>query len=686
MEKNNRRPLWQVLCIFAAIFLTLSVFLGLIFQFYITPKAAEKKLGYYSVNCKKTEQKYAIPDRDFVLRQSFKAKDSISGYEIFIGFTDEKLAERKAQSEEGKWIAVKGTLQIRLLDSNGNVLDDFLLDNAKLNEALYFNRIIRNFDTLISGNVRGQTYTLEITGELPKDTGLCFYGSDYDCYLDGEWTENGVSRQSDMTFYVLSPIYTMARLLFLAFSVGLLAVFTIVYFCAYVFRVKKHTLFFVTVLIMGLGYTTLITPFGVPDEAAHYYTAYRFANTVSGTEQTETPNKTVYIRACDTDYNGVISNFYGKILVPTVSTYATTINTVLGVEENKEQIEISSDFISGNYVCYAASGLGIAVGKVLQLSSALTFYLGRIMNLLLFAFLGACAVKKIPFGKNILFAVALLPLTLQQAASYSYDSVIIAFAFYYLAQVLFLAYTAEKIRIWDIVQLVLCMAVFCAPKAGVYIVLIAVLPLILFNKNLPKKQAIATVCGVAVCAFVWLAVFNLNRLNNVGSTAETTTYTLGYIFSNTKEFISLWVNAYFVEKETWLYALFGSDMAWANLHVEKSWGLLFAVLLLVSSIRYGKTTEPQMRRTDKLFLGAGTLLCIAGFCAAAYLWTPNNESYVVGLQTRYILPVLPMILLLLRVPPLKLKKDITAFLSVAFVLGHVFYIVDALNVTLLSTW
>lgn len=684
MEKTKQKPLWKVLCVFAAIFLVLSIFLGVIFQFYITPKAVENTLGYYSVNCKTSEQKFTIPDNDFVLCQSFQAKDSISGYEIFVGFTEEKLAERNALSLDGSWIDINGNLRIRLLDSNGTVLDDYVLDHEQLNAAWYFGRIIRNFDSLISGNVRGQTYTLEITGDFPKNAGLCFYGSDYDCYLDGEWTANGVPRQSDMTFYILSPIYTMARLLFLAFSAGLLAAFTIVYFCAYVFRAKKHTLFFVTVLIMGIGYTALITPFGVPDEVEHYYTAYRFANTISGTEQTETPDKTVYIRACDTDYNGVISTFYGKVLVPTVSTYATVINNILGVEENQEQIEISSDFISGNYVCYAASGFGIAVGKVLHLSSLFTFYLGRTMNLLLFAFLGACAVKKIPFGKNILFAVALLPLTLQQAASYSYDSVIIAFAFYYLAEVLYLAYTAEKIRIWDIVQLVLCMAVFCAPKAGVYIVLLAVLPVILFNKNLPKKQSIASVCGVAVCAFIWLVIFNIHRLSDAGSSAETTTYTLGYIFSNPKAFISLWVNAYFAEKETWLYSLFGSHMAWANLRVEKTWGLLFAALLLLSGIRYGKTVEPQLRRTDKLFLGAGILLCIAGFCAAAYLWTPNNASYVVGMQPRYILPVLPMLLLLLRVPSLKLKKDITSFLSVAFVLGHIFYFVDALNVTLLA--
>lgn len=685
MEKTKQKPLWQVLCIFAAIFLVLSIFLGVIFQFYITPKADENSNGYYSVNCKNRNAQYMIPADAFTVRQSFIAKDSISGYEIFVGFTEEKSAEREALSSNGTWIDIYGKLRIRLLDSNGNVLDDYVLDHTQLNAAWYFGRIIRNFDSLIFGDVRGQTYTLEITGDFPKDSGIYFEVSDYDYYLDGELTANGAPLSADIAFYMLSPIYTMARLLFLAFAVGILAAFTIVYFCAYVFRVKKHTLFFVTVFIMGLGYTALITPFAAPDETVHYYTAYRFANAITGTEQTETPNETVYVRACDTDYDGRLSNFYGKNYVPTVSTYATAVNNVLGVGESEEEIELSSAFISGNYVCYAASGIGIAIGKALHLSAVLTMYLGRMMNLLLFAFLGACAVKKIPFGKNIFFAAALLPLTLQQAASFSYDAVIIAFAFYYLAECMYLAYTAEKIRLWDIVQLVLCMTVFCAPKAGIYIVLLGVLPIILFNKKLPKKQQIGLICGIAVCALVWLAVFNVSRLSGTGySDDDTVYYSLGYIFENPLGFVRLWANTYFQEKETWLYSLFGSDMAWVNLKVEKSWAVVFIILLFVGSIRYSKTVEPKIRNTDKIFLGGVSLLCIAGFCAAAFLWTPIGESHVFGLQTRYMIPVLPMILLLLRMPAVSCRKDITNFLTVTAVLANALYIVDALNVTLLA--
>lgn len=681
MKKTEQRPLWQVLCIFAAIFLVLALFLGMVFQFYITPKAAEDKMGYPSVFCKNADKPFVPTNGKFTLRQSFTAKDSMSGYEIFVGFTEDKKAERAAESENGEWVDVNGSMRIRLLDSDGNVLDDYPLTHEQLNAAWYFGRIIRNFDALISGGVRGQTYTLEIIGDFPQDAGIYIAMSDRDYYAEGTLEADGVPVAADISFYTVSPIYTMARLLFLVFSVGILVAFTLVYFCAYIFRAKKHILFFVTALIMGLAYTALITPFSAPDETVHFFMAYRFANVVTGAPQTEMPHDTLYVRACDTDYNGRLSQFYGKFYEPSVSTYAREINSLLGDAESEEQIEIQSDFVSGNYVCYFPAGLGIALGKTLHLSSALTFYLARFMNLLLFAFLGACAVKKIPFGKNIFFVAALLPLTLQQVASVSYDSILISVGFYYLALCVHLAYSAEKLRVWDIVQLVLCLAVFCAPKAGVYIVLLAALPIVLFNRKLPKKQRVCLFCGSIVCAALLFAVFNFWRLSDTGEPAAVETYTLGYIFAHPLDFVKLWVNTYFQEKEIWFYSLFGSDMAWVNLKVEKSFAVLFVTLLVLGSL-LSDNDAVKPRATDKIFYSATALLCIAGFCAAAFLWTPYTSDYVVGLQTRYILPILPMLLLLLRMPSVSCRKDMTNFLTVAAVTANALYIVDALNVTL----
>lgn len=691
MHTEKRKPLWQVLVVFFALFFALSAFLGLVFQFYVKPEAAKPEAIYYSAASKNRDTKIVLPDGDFTLTQTFTAKDSVSAYEFFLGFTDEKQAERDRQMEkngDGNWIRVKGEMTVTLKDNAGNILDVYELDEDLLNEALWFGWMWHSLDTVIAGGVRGQVYTLEINGNLPKDSGICFDASNHDYYKEGALLSDGEALEQDLAFYVISPAYTMTCLLFAAFSAGLLAAFTVIYFCAYVFRVKKHILFLVTVLIMGIGYTALMTPFTVPDETVHYYTAYRVSNALTFTkEKADSPDTELYVRACDTDYQGIFSNFNGKHYMPSTSSYATAINNVLGAEESEEMVLKTSEQISGNYVCYTPAGIGIAIGRILHLNSVPTFYLGRMMNLLLFAILGMLAVRKMPFGKNILFATALLPLTLQQVASYSYDSVIIAFAFYYVATCFDLAYRAKRIRITDIAALLVCLMVFCAPKAGVYVLLAGLLPIVFWNKQLPKNKKWLTVGAAAVGAVAFMLIFNLSRIGGSGYTDDTTQYfTLGDIFENTKGFIALWVNAYFESKETWFYSLFGSYMAWVNLEVEKTFALFFGSLLMLSSVREDDSISPlQMRNTDRYFMIPVVLLTVAGFCAASYLWTPIDATAIQGLQTRYIIPILPLILLSLRNSALTHRKSITEFLTVSLVVTNIFYIVDAFRAIML-TW
>lgn len=125
-------------------------------------------------------------------------------------------------------------------------------------------------------------------------------------------------------------------------------------------------------------------------------------------------------------------------------------------------------------------------------------------------------------------------------------------------------------------------------------------------------------------------------------------------------------------------------MAWVNLKVEKSFALVFGSLLMISSIREGERAKFQMRNTDKYFMIPVALLTIAGFCAASYMWTPIDAVSIQGLQTRYIIPILPLILLSLRNSALTYRKNLTNFLTVSLVVTNAFYIVDAFNAIMLT--
>lgn len=681
MNNEKKKALLKALGIFAALFIILAFFLFFVFEFYITPQAEKDKYDYYSVMSKNTNDIIMV-EGSHVLTQTFTAKDSIGGFDLFVGFTEEKLEERAKQSVNGEWVRVKGDVTISLIDENGSVLDCYEMDEDQWNEALFFGRIMRYYNSPIVGDVRGHTYTLKVETNLAKDAGIFFYISDADFYQEGEMTVDGASYDRDLGFFISSPNYTMLCLIFLAFSAVILLLFTVSYWCIYFFHAKPHIIFLIVVLLLGTVYTVLMTPYTVPDEKAHFYTAYRVSNILLGTEATDTPDKSVAVRACDTDYNGIIYDWRGRSREPAVSTYAAAINAALGAKENKDDFVIlQSNAISGNYVCYIPAGIGIAIGRALGASSVVTFYLGRFMNLLLFAILGMLAMRKMPFSRNILFPVALMPMAMQQVASYSYDSVIFAFAVYFVAACLDLAYQRNRVRIWDWIALVLCAVVFCAPKSGIYVLLLGVGLIILFNTSIPSRQRWLTAASIAAIGIFLLLAFNLHRVGeHVGGETEIT-YTLDWLLENPREFVNLWGKTYFVEKEKIVYSLFGSDMAW-HTKVERTFALPMCLFMVLASLRSPKMQEKSMRKTDNIFILLVVLAVIAGFCAAAFLWTQTEYDYIWGIQTRYVLPILPLILLLFRNAPIACKKDITSFLINGLVLINGLYIVDALNVFL----
>lgn len=202
------------------------------------------------------------------------------------------------------------------------------------------------------------------------------------------------------------------------------------------------------------------------------------------------------------------------------------------------------------------------------------------------------------------------------------------------------------------------------------------------NRAIPKKQSWIFVGGLLAAAVGFFFLFNAFRLSSAVTTTSNA-YTLQLIFDDPLQFVELWVNTYFENKEWLAYSAFGSDMAWVNLPVSKTYALAFAALLLLSSARGDTPSERiRMRPLDKTVMWSAVLLTAAGFCAAAFLWTNANSATVAGIQTRYILPVLPLILLLLRNDALVCRKDITGFITSGFVATHVFYITDLLQTVL----
>lgn len=97
---------------------------------------------------------------------------------------------------------------------------------------------------------------------------------------------------------------------------------------------------------------------------------------------------------------------------------------------------------TGIYSCapYLAPALGIALAKFLSQPAIVLFYSARLANLAFYLAAVYLALLLMPFGRPMLFCLALMPMTLHQAASVSADSATIASSFLLFACILYLAF------------------------------------------------------------------------------------------------------------------------------------------------------------------------------------------------------------------------------------------------------
>ena len=186
-------------------------------------------------------------------------------------------------------------------------------------------------------------------------------------------------------------------------------------------KIRPENLFLLLVILFGLLFMVAITPLAVPDEYHHYL------STLSQT------SKMLYGKCqADAAYLNV-----DDISIHNIS-YETFQNMLNGLfnEGISGQIKTFDDEAAGYPVQYAPQMVGMGLAMLLHLNRYWVFLLGDFTNLLFYAAVTYAAIRRIPVGKVPMMIVALLPMSMQQASSYSSDAFINAMAFLLVAEMM----------------------------------------------------------------------------------------------------------------------------------------------------------------------------------------------------------------------------------------------------------
>ncbi|MHC5249939.1 DUF2142 domain-containing protein [Enterococcus sp. LJL90] len=257
---------------------------------------------------------------------------------------------------------------------------------------------------------------------------------------------------------------------------------------------------FLIIVLFGLC-DSLITPVRQDlDENHHYYNAMQLADGKFRIQSTEM------------DFLEISPDFLTISGFPSRPETGEPTNTNLYYEAfmslEHQPSNYQEDLLTkGNLISpsYYASGLGIAVGRLLSNKVAFSYYMGRFFNLLSFALLAYLAIKISKVFKLQLLVMATLPYALWITAGFNYDSLYYGLAL--LAVSLFTNILHEKKLTPKSAWLygLVCVG-FVTNKVPVFLLifLLLFLPKSYYSKQLNRLKAFFITIFYSIIGGAWL--------------------------------------------------------------------------------------------------------------------------------------------------------------------------------------
>lgn len=455
------------------------------------------------------------------------------------------------------------------------------------------------------------------------------------------------------------------------------------------------TVYLVSVLGLGLIVSTLIPLMAAPDEATHLYIAYDISNNLLGIDPSA--NGTLMMRYDDA-FRYYESENIGRAYL---NTY---FDSFFAGIDNSQLIDSGVYVADSPFYLHIFAALGITVGRLLGLGTTLTFMLGRWLNLLVFGLISYFAIRKVPFGKSVVFVWAMLPITLQQVASYSYDSMINALSILTICLTLHFMYGEKtenkKKLIIEIIILVLA-TLLLVPCKGHAILPLSLLPLMIIIKLVwdrrttmrayvnEKPHRRKVVIGVIVLAAVTILAMGALVLKMLLASADANgtyvawtgsyAHTMGYYLKNPVEFVSIFINTLWAKGEEWFVQMIGGSLGWINIKVPIIFVLPFFLLLFYAGARREDESQP-ISIASKLWMWIVFLgICFLACLGMLLYWTPTTSPIIQGVQGRYFLPALVLPFIASRTKTTQVSKNADKIIVYTVMILYVFIVTSLIK-------
>ena len=406
--------------------------------------------------------------------------------------------------------------------------------------------------------------------------------------------------------------------------------------------------FLVVSLVFGLLFVFVTPPLQSPDEGVHFIRSYLL------NDKQLFPIK---------NSEGKVGNYLPSAIVQFVDstkymcfhpenkyTYSQLIqNSSIKLDFRDT---LFNDYQNAYSLAYLPQAFGMRVARELYyffddvtLSPALLMYFGRVFNLLLYIICIYMAIKRTPILKGTFLFLALMPMSIFQAASLSYDVLINSVLFLWLAIIFDYAFSeTTRVKYSELVIMALLFTLVNIAKPVYSPMLLMVL---LIPKNKIKKKPILTIGSFLALNCVLYMGWSIlaKHLTSVAADSGASVFSdqVNYILSDPVQYIGIMLRTLTeMNYEISFYGVLG----WLDTYFPSAFYLIGLAMLVVTVIldeQYNEARISNKTRIWSFMFGLGSIFLI--FLALYTLWSPLKSNLIYGVQGRYFIPLIPTLVL-----------------------------------------
>lgn len=312
-------------------------------------------------------------------------------------------------------------------------------------------------------------------------------------------------------------------------------------------------------------------------------------------------------------------------------------------QQNRETIiSLTSTY---SFISYVPQAVGWSLGRILNLNLFWSFYLGRLVNVIVYAILAYFAVKNVKKYKIPMTVVTTLPMAVYLAASYNQDGFSVGLIFLTVSFFINFITDDEKIELKQVGLFLLLCGILATCKLP-YVMLAGILIFIKPSQYKDKRTyllALGSVLVAAIIALIWYYYYTTftpaNRMPEKDPTEQ-----LRFMVHNVPVAVRLMFSGIvdalskYLELFTFGWFSYGSPHT-AFLYLAYMGGLFVFYPL-------------EIKAKNHLNI-AGTAVVMLGIIFAVNLsqyltWTPVGLPAVEGVQGRYFIGLLALLPILVN--------------------------------------